>query len=555
MRVTALLLAGLSLPLSLASPAAAQQSVEPREAVTAGAPQDVAVTIYRDPGRRTGDQMNARLPRGFGMISETRTVTLPPGRSTIRFEGVAEGMVAISAIVTGLPGGTIEKNRNADLLSPAALVDGTLGNQVTITRTNPATGEAVSEDAVVRTRADGGLVLETEEGFTAVRCSGLPERLTFDRVPEGLSADPVFSVDTYSETGGTYTVQLSYLASGFDWQAHYVGTLSPTDETMRMTAWLTVLNTNGQSFPDAEMLVVAGGLNVTSDFRRLAEPPQARPLRLTCYPIGSTATGSPVPFYGNTPPPPPPPPPPAPAPPAAAFEPDAIIVTGSRRGGSLFDSVSAISVIAEEEQLGDLKLFRIPVPVTVAANGIKQVAFLQEDAVSAGLLYVADCGPYNAFEDAAEDRDYDPLAILLKSKNDRRNGLGMALPMGGLSLFEPSEFGPQLVAEMDLRDFARGQDIELELGESAQVQASCGYRGERSVVDRGRRWSRMRAHLTNANPHAVTVRIRLADSPDFQVRWPGGGDFVKDGYRVAEVTVRANGSARFDWRIRDRSAR
>jgi hypothetical protein len=27
-------------------------------------------------------------------------------------------MVAVSAIVTGLPGGTIEKNRNADLLSP-----------------------------------------------------------------------------------------------------------------------------------------------------------------------------------------------------------------------------------------------------------------------------------------------------------------------------------------------------------------------------------------------------------------------------------------------------
>ncbi len=86
-------------------------------------------------------EMRRTLPRGFAMISETRTVTLPPGRSTLRFEGVAEGMVAVSAIVTGLPGGTIEKNRNADLLSPAALLDGTLGNRVRITRTNPATGK------------------------------------------------------------------------------------------------------------------------------------------------------------------------------------------------------------------------------------------------------------------------------------------------------------------------------------------------------------------------------------------------------------------------------
>ena len=128
-------------------------------------------------------------------------------------------MVAVTAIVTGLPGGTIEKNRNADLLSPAALVNGTLGNRVTITRTNPATGEADSEDAIIRTRADGGLVLQTQDGFEAVRCSGLPERLTFDDVPDGLSAEPIFSIDTRDASGGTYTVTLSYLAWGFDWEA------------------------------------------------------------------------------------------------------------------------------------------------------------------------------------------------------------------------------------------------------------------------------------------------------------------------------------------------
>ena len=191
-----------------------------REAVQASAPGNVSVTIYRDPDRGEGEAIRAGWPRGFAMISETRSVTLPPGESTIRFEGVAEGMVAVSAIVTGLPGGTIEKNRNADLLSPASLVDGTLGNRVTVTRTNPATGQAVSQNAVVRTRADGGLVLQTEAGFEAVRCSGLPEKLTFDSVPAGLSAQPVFSIDTRDASGGTYSIVLTYLAWGFDWQAH-----------------------------------------------------------------------------------------------------------------------------------------------------------------------------------------------------------------------------------------------------------------------------------------------------------------------------------------------
>ena len=147
------------LALVAASLVPAPLSAQDRATVEVSAPQKLAVTVYRDPNRGENQPLNRDWPQGFAMISETRTVSLPPGRSTLRFSGVAEGMVAVSAIVTGLPGGTIEKNRNADLLSPAALVDGTLGNRVTITRTNRATGVAASESAVIRTRADGGLAL------------------------------------------------------------------------------------------------------------------------------------------------------------------------------------------------------------------------------------------------------------------------------------------------------------------------------------------------------------------------------------------------------------
>ena len=248
-----------------------------RETVDAAPPSALSVTVYRDPYRGPDQKLDPNWPRGFAMISETRQVTLPAGESTIRFDGVAEGMVAVTAIVTGLPGGTIEKNRNAELLSPGALVDGSLGNRVTITRTNPGTGPETSEDAIVRTRADGGLVLQTAAGFEAVRCSGLAENLTFDRVPAGLSANPVYSIDTRSAEGGSYTITLTYLAWGFDWQANYVATLAdPADAgdlTMHLTSWLTLVNDNGQSFPNAELMAVAGKLKVTSDYEALSDPP------------------------------------------------------------------------------------------------------------------------------------------------------------------------------------------------------------------------------------------------------------------------------------------
>ena len=512
-----------------------------RETVDASAPVDLSVTVYRDPQRLPGAEMDRGWPRGFAMISETRDVTLPAGQSTIRFDGVAEGMVAVSAIVTGLPGGTFEKNRNADLLSPAALVDGTLGNRVTLTRTNPANGQKTSQSAVVRSRADGGLVLQTRDGFEAVRCSGSAEGLSFDRIPAGLSADPVFSLNTSSAVGGTYRVTLTYLAWGFDWQAHYVATLpDPQDRdasSINLVSWLTILNDNDQTFANAQLMAVAGTLQITSDLQGLADPPTGKPLQLVCYPIGSTAAGSPELYYSAVPPPPPPPPP------VAASE--AIIVTGSRIQNKMLDAAAPVSVVASEEQLGDLKLYRVPERMTVAAKGLKQVAFLQRDGVKGQYLYVAACNP---FDDSGAN---GPMQMLLATKNDEKHGLGVALPMGGITIFEPSASGDLLVGEENLRDFAEGQDVEIALGHSKQVFSRCEHGSAKR--DGGewpaRKWRSRQAQISNANPHAIKVRIPVGASAEWEIRKASGAK-LKDGYHVIEATIPASSTRTLRWQMR-----
>lgn len=539
MRSAAMMLAGVG--CLLAAPLWA------REVVDASAPVDLAVTIYRDPDRDEEDELDADDPRGLAMISETRRVTLPKGESTIRFEGVAEGMIGVSAIVTGLPGGTIEKNRNAQLLSPAALVDGTLGNRVTITRMNPATGKQVSETAVVRTGAYRGLVLQTAQGFEAVQCSGLPETLTFDRVPPGFSAQPVFSVDTRSAEGGTFDVTLTYLAWGFDWQADYVGRMtekqSGEEFEMGLLSWLTLVNDNGQSFDNARLQIIAGKLNVESDYEDLADPPVAEGLSLTCYPLGRTGFGAP--------PPPPPPPPPAPSMYApAAMENDMIVVTGSRLRAELQSLPMAVSVItAEEEDLGDLKLFRVPGRVDVSAKGMKQVAFLNKDAVKARLLYETQCDPTNLID--PEYDEPDAANLLLVTKNEDKKGLGIALPQGQMTLFEPTSRGLQLAAQTTLRDYARGQDVELALGESAQVFGICGNYTRNGRTSDLAKWSPMRAVLTNANPHSVTVRLQLGWGGEYEIRSSGQKPVLKNGWQTIEVSVPANSTATAEWKARD----
>ena len=518
-----------------ASPVVAQTS---RPAVDASAPQHLAVTVYRDPQRGADQAMNRNWPRGFAMVSETRTVTLPAGESTVRFDGVAEGMVAVSAIVTGLPGGTIEKNRNADLLSPAALVDGTLGNRVTITRTNPATGEEVSQDAVVRTRADGGLVLQTASGYEAVRCSGLPEKLAFDKVPTGLSPNPVFSIDTRSPQGGTYTVTLTYLAWGFDWQAHYVATLRDKaaggKATLALTSWLTLLNDNGQSFPDAELMAVAGTLSVKSDYRRLADPPRGKPLQLMCYPLGSTAEGTAMEYLA---PPPPPPPPPAPM----AMAADTIIVTGSRVKAEL---ASGAAMVAQQEELGDLKLYRVPEPVTVSAKGMKQIAFLQRDLVKVDVIYRGDCTPDDASDDSV------PLEMRVETDNKEKNGLGVPMPMGGITVFEPTGEGTLLLGEDSLRDYAKGEEVNFTLGSSNQIRMQCAV--SKSKVGNKGETSQMLAVFTNANRDAVKVRLDLGGAGEWTVK-RGAKVRVKDGRQIYEFAVPGGGQVERKWTVHARN--
>src|SRR5579862_1788084 len=65
---------------------------------------DLSVTVYRAPTREEGSFDLDDL-EGFALIRETRTVRIPAGESRIRFEGVADGIEPVSAIITGLPTG------------------------------------------------------------------------------------------------------------------------------------------------------------------------------------------------------------------------------------------------------------------------------------------------------------------------------------------------------------------------------------------------------------------------------------------------------------------
>src|SRR6202789_2533825 len=259
--------------------------------VLAEPPSDLIVTVYRAPYRDSGsidlDDLN-----GFALVTETRLVRLPAGVSRVRFEGVADGIEPRSALITGLPGRVIEKNRDARLLSPSALIASAVGKLVELLRTNRKTGSTDRLPGTILSDAGGGVVFKTDQGIEALRCSGLPETFSFEPLA-GLSARPTLSVEVQSPTAVTQQVTLSYLARGFDWAADYTATLSQDGKHLDLGAWVTLANSNGVGFPSAHAQVVAGKVNrVNGEGGEIGEVEPidiGGPILAQCWPRGSTS--------------------------------------------------------------------------------------------------------------------------------------------------------------------------------------------------------------------------------------------------------------------------
>jgi hypothetical protein len=511
-RLLALLLVALA-PL----PAAAQGIA------TSARPDRVAVTVYRDPNRPAAQAPNLQWLNGVALITETRRITVPVGTTDIRFEGVAGGIIPQSAIVTGLPEGFIERNRDAFLLSPATLLDRSLGQRVHLRRTSHANGQVREQEAVIRSGANGAVVVQTEGGFEALRCTGLSETITYDGVPPGLSARPTLSVRARATRAVTATITLSYLATGFDWQADYVAHVA-ADGSIGLFAWLTLANSDETGFANADTQAVAGRIR-RRDLPR--QPSEGGPLSISCWP---QATTSDIPLeewermemnareqFGVG---------------------EEMVVTANRVMAPMAMPAPppppASAMQAQQEDLGDLKLYRIPEPVTVAARSQKQVALLQQPRVQVRTVYRQRFYPAGQRQQAQANRFFI-------TRNRREDGLGLPLPAGRLMLFDEESGRQVLVGQAVIRDFALNEDVEIDFGSVPGIVTV------QTPVARGKDLVDYEVVVTNDRPHPVAYELEIGAQPS-QVRSQTRLG-RRNGLALWSTTIPANGSVTLRYRI------
>jgi hypothetical protein len=441
------------------------------------------LTVYRNNQRGFAPlSLDEWEPSGIAMITETRTVEIPAGQSTIQFRGVADGIVPQTASLEGVPATIVEANFDYDLLAPGSLIAKSLDRPVTLIRTIPASGAVEERRGVLRSGPEG-VIVDFGGEFEALNCSGLSERLVFTDLPANLTDTPTLSMTIRATTAGKYQVQLSYLALGMDWSADYTARIHPDGRTMDVSAWITLLNRNGSRFADAKTNVVAGTL--ARDEEETQPPDVDVPEHMDrCWPIGDFRLRQEVAdrLFRRA----------VVAPPAyaPAAELDEIMVTGMRRHA------------ARASELGDYKLYTLPFATTVEPRQMKQALLLDREDVKLERLYQYRVNPVSL----GDDSDPEPARSLLRIKNTKRTGLGLPLPAGNWRVMEITEDGRQyFIGEQGLEDTPVDLPRDIELGAANDVIVSTHLSEEEDK--KGVDYGVVEIEISNARSEAVDIEI------------------------------------------------
>lgn len=359
--------------------------------------QSVAVTIYN------GD---------LALVKDQRKVKLQNGLNDLALRDVSAQIRPETALLRSISHAgsfsTLEQNFDFDLLTPEKLLEKYVGKNVLVVKTHPTTGAETSEQATVLS-ANNGVVLKIGNRIE----TGIPGRIVYADVPANLRDRPTLVTRLTNKTTAEQTIELSYLTGGLSWKADYVAELSPKEDSLDLSGWVTLTNTSGTSYNNAKLQLVAGDVNRVQQYAQ----PMMKAMRM-----------------------------------------DAMVA-------------EAAAPMAEESLL-EYHLYTLDRPTTIAENQTKQVALLSASGVPARkelLLRGADYYYSSSYGDLGQKMK---VSVFVEFDNKEASKMGMPLPKGTMRVYKKDSQGnAQFVGEDHIDHTPKNETVRLKLGESFDVTA------------------------------------------------------------------------------------
>ncbi|MCA9889363.1 MAG: DUF4139 domain-containing protein, partial [Anaerolineae bacterium] len=198
--------------------------------------------------------------QGSALVQDRRTFDITQGTSIIDFTDVAASIDATSVSFNSItdPEGTtvLEQNYVYDLVNSTALLQRYLDETIFVTTQDGTvfTGQLLSGRS-------GEVILRGDDGQVTVISLESARDIRFPDLPDGLITRPTLRWLINSAQGGSQQVELTYLTGGMSWTADYIVLLAQDETALDLNGWVTLNNTSGTSYTDAQLKLVAGDVN------------------------------------------------------------------------------------------------------------------------------------------------------------------------------------------------------------------------------------------------------------------------------------------------------
>jgi len=447
--------------------------------VSAQDQQAIGVTIYN---------------KNLALIKDRRRIEVPAGVQTLAFREVSAQIKPETALLTGKDLAVLEQNFEYDLLTPESLLQKYVGREVTMIRRHPTTGEDQPVQAKVLS-AGSGVVLQVGNRIeTAV--SG---RLVYADVPATLRDRPTLTMQVESQKDGPREVELSYLTGGLSWQADYVAELNVGDDRLDLSGWVTLTNESGARYPQAQLQLVAGDVNLVE---KEMQPRGLRQMALAAAP---------------------------PQAPAMA-----------------------------EESMFEYHLYTLGRPTDIGVNQKKQVALLQAAGVECRKEFLLQGQDFYYLAQAGEIGRKLKVGVFVELNNVKESGLGQPLPAGVVRVYKKDSSGLlQFVGEDRVDHTPEKERIRLHLGEAFDLTADKRQVHFKKIAGSGPGSavyeSEYELILKNAKKEKVEVKVREPLPGDWEMVAESIGHTKESAHAASwKVVVPPQGASTLTYRVRVR---
>lgn len=205
---------------------------------------DLRVTVYNSNMGVVRESRPAQLERGTNDVSIT-DVAARIDPTSVRIDISGQGDISV-----------LEQNFEYDLVNPDKLLQKYLDETLNVTTTDGKSyeGKLIGFDG-------GNLVLdEGAEGVALVSRDKVKD-VVLPPADKGLVVKPTLFWRVEASEATSAGMEVSYITDGIDWHAEYVATLGQDEKSLGLSAWVSVDNQSGATYPDARLKLVAGEIH------------------------------------------------------------------------------------------------------------------------------------------------------------------------------------------------------------------------------------------------------------------------------------------------------